>query len=212
MKRFVSFAIGFLAVAMVQADSPTDVGTSRPVDPQAVLRKNPFKLRPESSSPPSAAVPAPSASDLKLSGLDACGTKRSAYFILEQSGQTPRYFRLAEGEAQGDVMVVAIDIASETVRLRRNGADLTLSLKADGVKSEDLLRHEEKTFVIEHARAHEAHQQREQRRLERERALAEAEIKAREQSVQATLRAHGFVSGDVNEQSEAQAQSNARNP
>ena len=103
--------------------------------------------------------------------------------------------------------MTVIDVETETVRLRRNGVWLVLSLKTDGVKSADQLRGEEKKFVDQHTRAHELHQQRERERVERERAAAEAELQARRQTaLEAPLSASGFISGIAPENRATQGQ------
>lgn len=189
---------------VVHADVQTNAG------PQSqgyrrIVEINPFKLIPEVPPPSVPAIPTGNPSDLKLTGIADSGGKKSAYFMLEERGKSPRYISVAEGNAGDGLEVVAIDIQAETVRLRRNGVSLVLSLKTDDVKSADQLRRAEKHFVDEHGRAHELHQQRERARIERERALAEAELKVRAERELEVAIERALIPGGVKAQEQEHA-------
>ncbi len=203
--QILAWALAFTPVA--HADVQTSAGPE-PLRYQRIVEANPFRLKPvPSQSVPLTTVSAVTSSDLKLTGVAASGGKKSAYFAIEERGKSPRYISLAEGSAADGLEVTVIDVETETVRLRRNGVWLVLSLKTDGVKSADQLRGEEKKFVDQHTRAHELHQQRERERVERERAAAEAELQARRQTApEAPLSASGFISGTAPENGAAQGQ------
>lgn len=140
---------------------------------QGIVRQNPFRLEP---LPPAATAAEPvvsnSFANLKLTGISASAAHKSAYLLWEERGRPPYYFSLAEGQREGAWEMVAIDAINETVRLRRQGIERVLSLKANGVKSGAQMAFENRPFVEEHTRAHEAHEQRERVRVERERAEA----------------------------------------
>jgi type II secretory pathway component PulC len=165
---------------------------------QSIVKRNAFGLVPALSNTP-LVVPKPqpqAPSDLKLSGLAASSSRKAAYLMWEERGKPPRYFTLSEGQKEDDLEAVAIDVVAETVRLRQQGMEFLLSLKANGIKSSQQVALENQTFVEDHTRAHVLHQLRERERIERERAAAEAELQARrEKALEATLNANGFISG-----------------
>ncbi|HKS36358.1 MAG TPA: hypothetical protein VJW76_04150 [Verrucomicrobiae bacterium] len=188
MRRFVTIWIGCLAAATAgRADIKTDHGAGTHLY-QDIIRQNPFRLEP---IPLLEAAPKPVASnsfvDLKLTGISASAGHKSAYLLCEERGRPPHYFSLAEGQKEGAWEVVAIDAVNETVRLRCQGIERVFSLKTNGVKSGVQVALENRRFVDEHTRAHERHQQRERERVDRERALADLELKTREQARRATM-------------------------
>lgn len=155
------------------ADIATETG-ARAQHYQDIVRLNAFRLKPlPSTAPTPVPVTTNSLADLKLTGVATSAGRKSAYFLWEQRGTAPRYFSLGEGQKDGDLEAIAIDVVAETVWLRHQGVPMVRSLKANGVKSGTQIAFENRRFVDEHTRAHEAHQRRERERVERERAEAE---------------------------------------
>jgi len=190
LKRFATVWIGCLAAtSAARADIQTDhtPGTHLYRD---IVRQNAFRLKPLPAAP---AAPEPVTSntpvDLKLTGIAASPGHKSAYFLWDERGRPAHYFSLAEGQKEGALEMVAIDVINETVRLRRQGIEIVLSLKTNGLKSGTQIAIENRTFVDEHTRAHELHQQRERERIDRERALAEVELQTHEQARHAAMEA-----------------------
>jgi len=188
MRRFATVWIGCLAATFAaRADIKADHGAGTHLY-RDIVRQNAFRLNPLPPAPAAPdAITSNTPADLKLTGIAASVGHKSAYFLWDERGKPPRYFSLAEGQKEGALEMVAIDVVSETVRLRRQGTEMVLSLKTNGIKSGAQIALDNRRFVDEHTLAHELHQQREHERIDRERALAEAELKAREQARRAAM-------------------------
>lgn len=186
MKRAGRICFGCLALTLsLHADSGvTSDPTTRRY--QQILTRNGFGLKPPAQPQPEPGFASPMApDDLKLTGIASWGHRKSAYFVTDAGGNPSRSFSLVEGQKDGSLEVLAIDVVRETVLLRRDGADLLLSLKANGIRNPDLARLEEKQFVEEHTRAHEAREQLDRLRVEHERAEAEMLLQRQREQIPA---------------------------
>lgn len=73
-----------------------------------------------------------SAETLKLTGLASMSARKQALLMKVNPGKPPEYFSLDEGQSEGELEVLAIDLQGETVHLRHEGSDLVLSLAGIG--------------------------------------------------------------------------------
>jgi hypothetical protein len=143
---------------------------------EAIIFRNAFGLKPppppQPVTPPSTAQkPLP---ELALTGIADFSFKKWALLVATERGKTPRTYTLTEGQQADGLEVLTIDVHTGTVRVRLDGAELTLSLKEQEHKHL-LARAEEKRFVDEHTRAHELREKREAERRARERALVQSQ-------------------------------------
>jgi len=106
---------------------------------QGISRRNPFAIKPpepdQPAPPPPIAPPAPP-SNVFLTGIIDLGDGKQAFFsVSKPNDKVPEFLSLKEGETQGDLTVLSIDPAGETVRIRNAGNETALDFKNNSLKS-----------------------------------------------------------------------------
>jgi hypothetical protein len=73
--------------------------------------------------------------DLKLTGIASFPPARRAFFVILECNQTiPKYLNLAEGEKDGDLEVVSINVDTARVKIRLHGEVQFVSFETHGIK------------------------------------------------------------------------------
>src|SRR5881296_2776061 len=116
--RLVYILGGILAVSAAQ----TALAEAKPNPYQAIVERNPFGLKPP-PPPPDPAPPAPAAPPAKvlLTGISSMFGVRALLEITEQEpGKSPTTRKpiLKEGERDGSVEVLAINVEKSLVKIR----------------------------------------------------------------------------------------------
>lgn len=108
---------------------------------QSIIDRNAFALRPPPPPPdPAASQPPPTPpSNVKLTGITSMfgpSSKRAMLEILETGpGKLPKKPTLKEGEREGTVEVVSIDVAKGLVKILNNGVESVLGFTNDVAKA-----------------------------------------------------------------------------
>ncbi len=106
---------------------------------QGISRRNPFAIKPpepEAPAPPAPAAPPAPPSNVFLTGIIDLGDGKQAFFsVSKPNDKVPEFLSLKEGETQGDLTVLSIDPARETVRIRNAGNETSLDFKNNSLKS-----------------------------------------------------------------------------
>ncbi len=142
-----SISAARLALGLVLSDQRSEAGSEKTPTValyQTIAERNAFGLKPAPPVlPPSQPILEPK-QDLLLTGVTSLGNKRLAFFMVEEPGQLPLYFTLAEGQQNDWLEVRSIDSQLGTVkallkkpvmRIRSVGAEVILSFQAHGAKN-----------------------------------------------------------------------------
>lgn len=134
---------------------------------EGIAQRNAFALKPPA---PDRSLPAGASvlTNASLMGIaDFLKTKR-ALIVLHDPGKPPRTISLAEGEKDGEMELVAIDVVAGEIQLKTGDTLFSLSFREQDrkVKQDQAMI---RKFVNDHTRAHTLHQEKEKERLERER-------------------------------------------
>lgn len=116
--------------------------------------------------------------EYKLTGIAGFGSAKWALLSKADPGKAPVNLTLREGQREGPLELVYVDEIANLVRIRNDGTVVELTFSTNEIAKVDLAT---KTFVDEHTRAHQLHQQREFERIMRERAEVE-DTAAREEA------------------------------
>lgn len=116
-------------------------------------------------------------SHVKLTGVVELGSKRWALVLIAEPGKPTEFLKLMEGQRQGGLEVHSIDAREQSISVRVDDRDVTLSLATHGLKPQDgyawlqrltpdehsrlYLTPEKLRFVDDHAQAHELRQHQE---------------------------------------------------
>jgi hypothetical protein len=122
--------VGCLLGSTIAAATPRN-----PADYEAIVKRNPFDLRPPQPPPPPPPPPAPPPSNIELTGLvTAWGRKQVLMTIKDAKGQ-PVNKALSVGDPPDDgIEVLDLNMATGEVRVRNRGVESLLSLKTHGAK------------------------------------------------------------------------------
>ncbi len=101
---------------------------------EIILQRNPFGLKAPAKPNPSSVTQFGPRLSIRLTGIFAYGTDKQAFFVADESGQQPRYLRLREGERQGELELLKIDVGAGRVVMRNAGAQIILSFAASGTR------------------------------------------------------------------------------
>jgi hypothetical protein len=101
---------------------------------QLILERNPFSLK---DPPPPPAAPAPSNPppvevNLKFSGISLTSVGKYAYFVVPPTpgkNTNTLYWKISEGDRQGDVEVLSINYEEGEVTVKNAGQQVVLTLK-----------------------------------------------------------------------------------
>ena len=101
---------------------------------QLILERNPFSLK---DPPPPPAAPAPSNPppvevNLKFSGISLTSAGKYAYFVVPPTpgkNTNTLYWKISEGDRQGDVEVLSINYEEGEVTVKNAGQQVVLTLK-----------------------------------------------------------------------------------
>jgi hypothetical protein len=96
-----------------------------------IVERNVFGLKQPEPLPPT--IRHEPVEKLKLTGLASIAARKQALLMRANPGKAPKYFNLDEGESEGGLEVLAIDLQAETVHLRQEGSDLVLSFARPGM-------------------------------------------------------------------------------
>ncbi len=105
---------------------------------QVIAERNAFALKPDQPSDPAVSTTPPT-EDLSLTGLCSLYSVRCALFTVTDPGKPPTYFKLAEGEQNGWLEVLSVDVENGTVkallkkpvmRIRNAGVEVLISVEA----------------------------------------------------------------------------------
>ena len=146
-----------LALALAAFANPYD----------SIAPRNVFSLAPprdDVSKPGDVFKPPP---EYKLTGIAGFGSAKWALLSKADPGKAPVNFTLREGQREGTLEVIYVDEIANLVRIRNDGTLVELTFGTNETANVDLAT---RKFVDDHTRAHEFHQQREAKRVARERA------------------------------------------
>jgi len=134
MKPFKRCPVYILGTFLVGVAGQTALADAKPNPYQAIIERNPFALKPP---PPKAEVPQPqpvvSIGKVVLTGITSLGRAPKALLeITEQEpGKTATTRRpiLQEGEQDGSVEVLSIDVEKSLVKIRNAGNETNISFE-----------------------------------------------------------------------------------
>ncbi|MBI3877194.1 MAG: hypothetical protein HY300_14765, partial [Verrucomicrobia bacterium] len=105
------------------------------IDVKVILDRNPFALKPIPPPPVQTNEPPKGPETVKLSGIVSIIGPPRALLVRQEAGQTkPDYLSLREGEKDGAVEVVRIDVDAGEVEITNGGIKKVLDFKTDGLK------------------------------------------------------------------------------
>ncbi len=133
MKRSLSAVTSVLAVIGLSAGTRAAMNDSAGINPYAAIAdRNVFDLKPppviENKPPPPQAPP----STIKLTGITTLfGLKQACVAVSEAAPPgkpppKPKYYTMTEGQRQGGLEVVAIDVKGQTVKIINDGSPFDL--------------------------------------------------------------------------------------
>lgn len=130
------FIAGTIVVLMTGTGVLLSLETNEDKVPgKSITERNAFNLKPPTPPAPPAPPPPP-AIKVNLTGVfSIMGNKRAILVISEPGKGTPESRIVQEGDREGDVEVLAIDTAAETVRVRIRDQEKELDFKNDGIKA-----------------------------------------------------------------------------
>ena len=132
---------GLAAVAGLAGTTLLALGEIRSNPYQSIIDRNAFALKPPPPPPDPAASlpPPPPPSNVKLTGITSMfgpSSKRAMLEILETGpGKLPKKPTLKEGEREGNVEVVSIDVEKGLVKILNNGVESVLGFTNDVAKA-----------------------------------------------------------------------------
>jgi hypothetical protein len=138
-----SWMLAVAVAALSSAASQPSRADETPVEDknpyQGISRRNPFGIKPpepEAPAPPAPVAPPAPPSNVFLTGIIDLGDGKQAFFsVSKPTDKVPEFLSLKEGETQGDLTVLSIDPAGETVRIRNAGNETALDFKNNSLKS-----------------------------------------------------------------------------
>lgn len=109
---------------------------------QVIIERNPFALRPipPPAPPPTNDVAPPTpAPEIKLTGITTLlGTPRAMFQVEDKQTKDPTkkysFPTIAEGDTDGGITVLGVDVDNMRVRIKHGEAETTLDFKNNGVK------------------------------------------------------------------------------
>jgi len=106
---------------------------------EAIVSRNAFGLKPPPKPADSIKTPEPVSADIKLQGITTILGRPQVLLSVKHPGQpgkpvSEESLVLNEGQRDGDVVAVKIDVAQGIVMLKNGNASLTLSMKEDAEK------------------------------------------------------------------------------
>jgi hypothetical protein len=137
MKPLMNRSVGLLGLILTNLQPLSSWAENTPNPYQAIIDRNPFNLRPPPPAPePVVAAPVIPAAKVTLTGLTSLfgRTPRAVLEIIEQepgkAATPPRKPILKEGERDGAIEVVSIDMENNTVRIRNSGIETNITFVA----------------------------------------------------------------------------------
>ncbi|WCJ60545.1 hypothetical protein NXS98_05290 [Fontisphaera persica] len=131
---FWRFIVATTAVLLTGAGVVISLDTKEEKLPgKSITERNAFNLKaPAPPAPPPA--PPPPATKVNLTGVfSIMGNKRAILQISEPGKAAPESRIMQEGDKEGDIEVLAIDTAAETVRVKIRDQEKELDFKKDGI-------------------------------------------------------------------------------
>ncbi len=130
-----------LAAALLAGATLMVLADAKPNPYQSIIDRNAFALKPPPPPPdPAAALPPPPPpSNVKLTGITSMfgpSSKRAMLEIVETGpGKLPKKPTLREGEAEGSVEVVSIDVEKGLVKIKNNGIEAIIGFTNEVAKA-----------------------------------------------------------------------------
>jgi hypothetical protein len=102
---------------------------------RVIIDRNPFGLKPPPPPPTNAPPPAASKDEILLTGITSIGGNKAWFMTKPPQGKNPEYYVLGVDEKKDALEVVAIDLASKSVRVRNAGVEKVMTFASNGVKA-----------------------------------------------------------------------------
>src|SRR5207244_3331422 len=134
VKPLTNWSVHLLGVALAGGAVQTALAEARPNPYQSIIERNPFGLKPPPPPPePAPVTPVIPPAKVVLTGITTIlGSPRALLEIIEQEpGKTPTPHKpvLHEGDRDGAVEVILIDVEKGLVKIRNGGLETNITFE-----------------------------------------------------------------------------------